>query len=127
MKREKDVKFLEKSNWSQIKRGWIYEAIIPFIGKRPLDFFVPDPNNKYRGTIVGRTGEYKPSETQQIVVSLKQRKVIVISGNDVNSDNAFMNITVAPIFSVKDEDKGEYWYKEMIAGRHPLFLGFPET
>jgi hypothetical protein len=42
---------MTSKNWSDIKRGWMYEAAIPFTGERPLDFFIPDEANELQGRI----------------------------------------------------------------------------
>lgn len=122
----RDLKFLDKSNWSEIRRGWMYEAAIPFVGKRPLDFFIPDPNDQYRGTVIGKNGDFRPSEIQQVVVRLKPRKVVVVSQDKNNSNNAIHNITVAPISSIEPEEREKDWYKLAVEGTHPFFVYLPE-
>lgn len=124
--RNRDLKFLDQSNWSEIRRGLMYEAAIPFVGKRPLDFFIPDPDNQYRGTVVGKNGDFRPSEIQQVVVRLKQRKVVVVSQDSNNTNNAIHNITVAPISSIEPHERDKEWYKLAVNGTHPFFVYLPE-
>jgi len=122
----KDEKFLDQKNWSNIKRGWIYEAAIPYTGERPLDFFIPDPDCPYRGTIVGRNGEFRPKETHYVVLGLKQRKVVVVSNDDICNDINRFDVTVAPIYTIYDEDKREQWYNDVISGNHLFYSYLPK-
>lgn len=123
----KDLKFLDEANWKHIKRGWVYEAAMPYVGQRPLDFFIPDKGNPYRGTVKGFNGDFRPSEVHQIVVSLKQRKVVVVSRDeDINQDNRIKTVNVAPIVSIEPSEHDTEWYKMAVSGEHPFFVYLPE-
>ncbi|SDM16688.1 hypothetical protein SAMN05428961_110136 [Paenibacillus sp. OK060] len=52
-------KFMDKSNWANIEHGWVFEAIVPYVGERPLDFFIPDKKTNFHGTTTG-TRKVKP-------------------------------------------------------------------
>lgn len=122
----RDAKFLNKANWHEIKRGWIFEAAIPYTGERPLEFFLPDPGDDMRGTIKKNNGNFFAGEVQKVILGLKQRKVIVISNDDICSNNNFYDITVAPLYSIYESDKKVEWYKEAVEGSHLFFAYFPE-
>jgi len=123
---KRDEKFLEKENWSEIKRGWIYEAAIPYTGERPLDFFILDSDCTYRGTVVGKNGEFTSGKEHFIVMGLKQRKVIIVSHEKNCSDNTMFDITVAPIYSIYKEDKLQPWYSDAITGNHLFYSYLPK-
>lgn len=123
----RNTKFLDPNNWSLIKRGWIYEAAVPFIGERPLDFFIRDDNDAYRGTVVSLSKNFDgPGESHEVVLGLKPRKVVVISSDNLNQKPDHFDVTVAKIYSIYEEDKFEQWYKDAFDGTHPFFAYLPK-
>ncbi|WP_339236229.1 hypothetical protein MKX40_22210 [Paenibacillus sp. FSL R5-0517] len=133
----KNTKFLEQSNWSLIKRGWVFEAVVPFAGERPLDFFIPDQRNSYRGrkhsisqtgTSVALSENFETGQSEfEIVLKVKRRKVVIISSDDLNGDNSHDDVIVAKIYSIKEHEKDEEWYHLTKAGTHPLFAYLPDA
>lgn len=122
----RDEKFLDPANWSEIRRGWIYEAAIPYTGERPLDFFIQDEDCPYRGTVVGKNGEFKSGKENLVILGLKQRKVVVISNDDICQDNFRYDLSVAPIYTIYDEDKEEAWYEDVVNGSHHFYAYLPK-
>ncbi|GIO39485.1 MULTISPECIES: hypothetical protein [Paenibacillus] len=123
MTKNRDSKFLSPENWHLIKRGWIYEAAIPYTGERPLDFFIRDTNNPNKGSIVKGNGNFVPGQEHLVVLGLKQRKVIVVSNDDLCQDKNIFDVTVAPIYSIYEEDKKFEWYNDVVNGNH-LFYSY---
>jgi len=123
----RNSKFLDKQNWSLIKRGWIFEAAMPYIPKRPLDFFIPDDDCNYRGTCVSVNEAFLTGKVHQVVLSIKPRKVVVISADVLNEDTEHFDVTVAKIYSIYEEDKTEPWYQPTVEGTHPLFAYLPKN
>lgn len=72
----RNFKFADKSNWSLINRGQIFEAVVPYVGERPLEFFIPD-----------RTSPHK------LVIKVQWR-------DSVNKDGSFLSWDEAPITSL---------------------------
>ncbi|TBL75984.1 hypothetical protein [Paenibacillus thalictri] len=126
MSNNRDLTFLDSSNWDKIKRGWIYEAAIPYTGARPLDFFERDKDNPNQGTVRAHNGVFTPGKVNHVVLGLKQRKVVIISRDDFCSDQAKINISVAPILSIDEREKEKGWYKRVKEGTHPFFVYLPE-
>jgi hypothetical protein len=122
----RDLKFISPDSWGDIQRGWIYESAIPFIGERPLSFFHRDSVNKSQGTVAKNNGDFKPGNTYEIILPLKQRKVVVISNDDICHNKYRINVTVAPILSIADHEKKENWYRQAKEGTHPFFVYLPE-
>ncbi|WP_165790076.1 hypothetical protein [Paenibacillus sp. GM1FR] len=117
----RDQKFLDKENWSDIKRGWIYEAVVPYTAERPLDFFVPDDTDPLKGTITTSKGIFNPKTVQKAVFELKQRKVCIITNDDMCQDKTVYDITIAPIYGVYQDDKQQSWYNEALNDQHPFY------
>lgn len=126
MRYKKDQKFISKENWKDIKRGWIHEAVIPFTAERPLDFFIPYKNDDKKGTIISGLGNFVPSTIQKAVFELKQRKVLILSSDEICSDQYVHDVTVAPIYGIYQEDKFKDWCKKVIDGTHPFFAYLPK-
>lgn len=129
--------FLRRDSWREIERSYIFDAAIfyPSDTKRPLKFFVPSEEDENKGTLITAIGDFKPKHVdgrwqaieQQVVVNLKPRKVVVLSNNEINHNEEFEYILVAPIMSVHEHDKKKSWYQRMKADNHPFFLHLPET
>jgi len=130
-----NIKFLVKANWNLIKRGWIFEAAVPYVGERPLEFFIPDKKDTYRGRKIPVSGTAVSLSTSfqnvkdeyQVVLGLKQRKVVIISSDELNSDSEHDDVIIAKIYSIYEDDKTEPWYEPTKAGTHPMFAYLPKT
>lgn len=118
---ERDQKFLHVENWKDIKRGWIYEAVIPYTAERPLDFFTPDADDPNRGTVAKSNGTFNPNTVQKAIFEMKQRKICIISNDDFCQDPSIYDITVAPIYGIYEDDKKETWYEETKNDTHPFY------
>ncbi|MCZ2259851.1 type II toxin-antitoxin system PemK/MazF family toxin [Sporosarcina sp. G11-34] len=127
--------FLDKEKWSEIKRGFEFEAamIFPSDTKRPLSFFKPDLDDPSKGIITRGIGDFSAQKidgifranTQKIVVSIKPRKVVVLSSDIINEGESFEYILVAPINTIKEREKSKAWYSLLTADNHPIFTFLP--
>jgi hypothetical protein len=129
--------FRDKNNWNLIERGFIFEAAMYFHSdtKRPLSFFIRDDDNPYRGTVVGKDGDFSPAfkngkpiaVTQEVIVGVKPRKVLIISETLFNQSQSFEYIQVAPVMGISDSDKQDIdWYDDLINDKDPLFIYLPQ-
>ncbi|WP_124118483.1 type II toxin-antitoxin system PemK/MazF family toxin [Paenibacillus xylanexedens] len=121
--------FMDKSKWSLIKKGWIFEAAVPYVGERPLDFFIPDSRTPYRGKVVSGTAVALSEDfteggdkEYQVVLNLKPRKVVVVSNDELNADTTQRDVMVAKLYTIKRKDKSEPWYPLAVSGSHPFFV-----
>lgn len=126
MNYQRDQKFIHPENWKDIKRGWIHEAVVPFTAERPLDFFIEDEKNPKYGKIESGFGVFKPSILHKAVVELKQRKVLILSNDEICQATDVYDITVAPIYGIYSDDKQKDWYKQVVNNDHPFFAYLPE-
>lgn len=127
---------MDSKNWNEIKRGYFYEAALfyPSDTERPLRFFLPDVDDPSRGSIVKDAGNFEMRKIegrlvnieQYIIVTLKTRKVVVLSNDTLNSSDEIDFVQIAPIMSVSEKDKTKQWYKKMIANNHPAFVFIPQ-
>lgn len=128
--------FVLKESWRNIERSFIFDAAIyyPSDTKRPLMFFIPDEADSNKGILTRTMGDFSPrvvsgrrqAVEQKVVVTLKPRRVVVLSTNEMNQNEEFEFILVAPIMSITDFDKTKPWYKKMLTDEHPFFLHLPE-
>ena len=109
-------------------RGKIFEAVVPFVGERHLEFFIPDKNCSYtgktrRGIVVAFDSEFLRGEkVLDVVLGLKARKVVNITNDKLNHDVNHDDISIAKIYGIKEEDKAEEWYQDSIYGVHKNML-----
>lgn len=123
---KRDMKFMEPSTWGDIKRGWIYECAVPFVGERPLTFLDRYPDDETKGIISVGNGEFRPNTMYEVILPLKQRKVVTISNDDICSNPDRFNVVIAPILSIHPKERTERWYKQAVDGEHPFFAYLPE-
>lgn len=126
-KTKRNSKFLDESNWSLINHGWIFEAAVPYVSERPLDFFIPNANNPDTGTVVNGTkvqmqAQFLDGKEKQVVLKVKPRKVLILSNDELNHDASHYDVTVAKIYSIKDSEHSEPWYDPTVEGTHPFFV-----
>ena len=124
----RENKFVSKKNWEQIEKQYIFEALLPFVPERPIDFFIPDPNDatKTKGTLSNSTGDFSLAAEQRVVLTLKRRKVVVLSSDENCQDTALRNVMVARIISIKPEQVGQDWYNLLVQDQHPWFAYLPK-
>ncbi|MGE7673224.1 type II toxin-antitoxin system PemK/MazF family toxin [Lysinibacillus sp. NPDC094403] len=128
--------FLNKTSWEDIERGYEYEAAIfyPSDSKRPLSFFIPDAEGSTNGKILKSIGDFQPiredgktyAKEQMVVMTIKPRKVVILSSNDINKNTDFEYILVAPVNTVKPHEKAKAWYDLLIKDEHPIFTYIPK-
>lgn len=58
---------------------------------------------------------------------MKQRKVVVLSSDDLNSDSEHKDVIIAKIYSIEEYEKDEPWYEATKSGSHPMFAFLPKT
>jgi len=129
------VRYLNVDNWSEINRGHLFEAVIyyPSDTKRPLTFFIPDEDNRSRGSVVASIGDFNAKEIngrmraieQHAIVGLKPRKVLILSNDSFNVSPEFEFVQVAPIMSIEDRDRLKQWYIKAKNDDHPAFVYLP--
>lgn len=130
--------YINNDNWNEIKRGFLYEAAMFYPSdtdrESKLKFFVADEDNANRGSIVEDIGNFNPNKVegrivnleQRILVTLKTRKVVIISSDKMNESKEIEFVQVAPIMSISDYDKKKTWYRKTVNDRHPAFVYIPE-
>lgn len=127
--------FLDKASWGNVERGYEFEAAIlyPSDNKRPLSFFIPDVEGSTYGKIVDSIGDFKPvridgksrAKEQMVVMTIKPRRVVILSSNEINQNTNFEYILVAPINTVKQFEKAKEWYQLLKEDSHPIFTYLP--
>lgn len=127
--------FLNTKLWKNIERGYEFEAamLFPSDTKRPLSFFIPEELGSSKGEIRNSVGDFKPikvgekfkAREQMVVMTIKPRRVVVLSSNEINQDEYFEYILVAPINTVKPHEKEKNWYKLLKEDEHPIFTYVP--
>jgi hypothetical protein len=126
------LRYLNKDNWTEIQRGFIFEAIMfyPSDTKRPLTFFIPDAGSPDKGSAVQAVGNFNAQKVngifqaveQKAIVTLKPRKVVILSNDVLNQEEEFEFIQVAPIMSLTQRDKSKDWFKMVQNDTHPIFV-----
>lgn len=133
------IRFLDRDNWNEIKRGHVFDAVSYYNTdtRRPLTFFIQDetvqPGQTITGRLVESMGDFEPIELNgilkspehKVVVGMKQRRVVVLSNNRFSQDSSYEYIYVAPIMSVHEKDLGKKWYARMIQDDHPTNIYVP--
>ncbi|MFP7377728.1 type II toxin-antitoxin system PemK/MazF family toxin [Bacillus paralicheniformis] len=128
--------FLAKEKWGDIERGTEYIAafMFPSDTKRPLSFFIPDETNPKKGSLKNAIGDFKPilvdgkprAQVHQVVVSIKPRNVVVISSDEINQSEEFEYILVAPINTIKENERNRDWYSLLTDDEHPIYTYLPK-
>lgn len=139
----KDMNFLnpftysDKERWKDIEKQMIFEAWVPFVSNRPLQFFVPYPKSEeeeesplhtgiIKGHLTNIIGDDSTSSTHNVVSTLKRRKVVVLSRDSVCKNDYMPEIIVARIFSIKDKHREARWYPDLVSGNHEWFVHLPK-
>lgn len=128
-------RYLDKDNWKDISKNDIFNAamIYPSDTERPLLFFLPDENDEERGRLSRDRGDFsaqivngsRKAREQKIVMTVKPRRVIVITSDEINQSQDFEYILVAPINTIKSFEKTKSWYKNLTEDKHPIFVYCP--
>ena len=120
-----EMRYTEKANWKEIARQRVFEALLPFVPERPIEFFVPDPMDPNKGTISESFGDTRGAAVQKVVLTLKRRKVLILSSDEICHNNYQTDVTVAKISTISEKQKSKGMYKLLIADKHPLFAYLP--
>lgn len=117
-----DSHYTNPANWTDFQYGHIFEAVVPYVPERPGLFYKPHPTQRNTGTITSSLGNFSNASEQQMVTTLKRRKVLILSENEIVQDSTMRDITVAKIYSVKPTDRNQHWYQLLISDQHPFFI-----
>lgn len=120
------MRYTNPDNWNEIERQYIFEALMPYVPERPIGFFIPDSDDPEKGTLSKSYGDFSKAAEQQVVLTMKRRKVLILSSDELSQDNVFSDVTVAKIVSIKPYQRNEEWYKLLIEDKHPLFAYIPK-
>jgi len=101
--------------------------------ERPLLFFLPDEDDNEHGRLSRDRGDFsaqivngnRRAREQKIVMTVKPRRVIVITSDEINQSEEFEYILVAPINTIKSAEKTKDWYKSLKEDKHPIFVYCP--
>src|SRR5690606_33866831 len=101
--------------------------------KRPLTFFIPDSSDPEKGILHNDMGDFSAQLVngsmraieQKIIMTVKPRKVVVLTSDEINQNNDFEYILVAPINTIKPQEKQKNWYQLLKEDQHPIFVYIP--
>lgn len=127
--------FLRKESWSKIERGYEYECALfyPSDTERPLSFFIQSEKNPNIGEITKDIGDFSPdffdgkpkAKEQKVVFTIKPRKVVVVTNDEINQNVDYEYLLVAPINTIKSYEKQKDWYSLLIEDKHPIYTYVP--
>ncbi|MDM8364848.1 type II toxin-antitoxin system PemK/MazF family toxin [Bacillus thuringiensis] len=108
--------------------------LYPSDTKRPLSFFVPESEGANKGEILNSIGNFNPqvvrgkirAREQKVVVTVKPRRIVVLTDNEINATEEFEYILVAPINTIKEYEKSKDWYSKLKDDEHPIFTYLPK-
>lgn len=118
------IPFSDPDNWEEIEKQSIFEAWVPFVAQRELQFYIPNPEKENHGIITGIIDDSSHDSEHFIVSKMKRRKVIVLTKDELCQDVMFPDVLVAKIISIKDKTSRPY--KLMVENKHPFFIHLPE-
>lgn len=120
--------FSDPDKWSEICKQGIFEAWVPYVSDRPLNFFIPKHGSPNEGFLTDVIADNTFESSQRIVTDLKRRKVLVLTADDLCQDTYFDDILVAKIISIKDRHRQQDWYKNLLLkDKHPFYIHLPEN
>jgi hypothetical protein len=119
--------FADMDKWDEIQKQGIYEAWVPYVIDKPIDFFVPDPEKDSYGYITSVIDDNTPISEHKILTPMKRRKIVILT-SDENCKNRFIpDVTILKIISIKDSVKNQDFYKKyLINDLHPFYVHLPE-
>jgi mRNA-degrading endonuclease toxin of MazEF toxin-antitoxin module len=121
-----DLRYTDKRNWKEIERQRVFEALLPYVPERPIEFFVPDPSEPNKGTICKHFGDTQGAAEQKVVLTLKRRKVLILSSDENCQSQYQTDVTVAKVSSISEKQKSTKMYQLLVSDRHPLFAYLPK-
>ncbi|OME54071.1 hypothetical protein BSK59_15940 [Paenibacillus odorifer] len=120
--------FSDYDKWSEICKQGIFEAWVPFVSDRPLEFFIPNHDNPKKGTLTDVISDNTQESQQRIITDLKRRKVLILTSDELCKDMMFPDVLVAKIISIKDHHRDKDWYNNLlIKDKHPFYIHIPEN
>jgi len=119
--------FSDYDNWKDIEKQYIFEAWVPFVSDRPLQFFVPREGCEKEGFLTDIIDDNTPSSQHQIVSDLKRRKVVVLTSDELSKSLTFPDVLVAKIITVKEHHRQQDWYRLLLRDEHPLAVYLPKS
>lgn len=128
-------KYIDRQKWSDIEKQSIFEAWVPFIPNRPMPFFISDEfsddgkpllHNGMTGYLTDIIGDDSKSSIHYVLHTMKRRKVVILSSDDVCQNTTMPDLLVARIVSVKDYHREAIWYPNLLDGTHEWFVHLPE-
>ncbi|WP_410514711.1 PemK-like protein [Paenibacillus sp. BR2-3] len=120
------LKFSDYDEWSGIQKQNIFEAWVPFVPDRPLDFFVHNEGSENEGFITSIINDTSKLSTHNVVIPLKRRKVVILTSDKLCADIYYPDVLVAKIVTIKDHHCTQDWYKLLLADKHSLFVRLPK-
>ncbi|EJW13909.1 PemK-like protein [Paenibacillus alvei] len=118
--------FSDYDKWSEICKQGIFEAWVPWVSDRPLEFFIPKHDNPKEGILTDVISDKTEESQQKIITDLKRRKVVVLTSDDQCQDTYFSDVLVAKIVSIKDHHRTQDWYKNYLLNDiHPFYVHIP--
>jgi hypothetical protein len=121
------LRYIDRDNWHEIERQYIFEALVPFVPERPLDFFVYNHGSTNEGFITSIIEDANSLAEHKIVTTLKRRKVLLLTSDELCRDLIYPDVTIAKVYSIKPEHKKQEWYKLLVADQHPLYVYLPDN
>ncbi|WP_237690735.1 PemK-like protein [Paenibacillus caui] len=119
------LKYSDYDQWSEISKQYIFEAWVPFVPDRPLDFFVHNEGSVTEGFITSVIDDRTVYSIHKAVIPLKRRKVVILTADSLCKDKYYPDILVAKIVSIKDHHRDQEWYKLLVQDKHALFVHLP--
>lgn len=125
------LRYSDPRQWVNIEKQMIFEAWVPYVSDRPLDFFVPCEikDSTYEGKRVGFLTEVIEDDsiysTHLAVSELRRRKVVILSRDDVCQATYEDDVLIAKIITVKDHHRSKPWYEQLVEGTHQWFVHLP--
>lgn len=131
------LRYSDRSNWKDIEKQMIFEAWVPYVSDRPLDFFIPfktDDKNppsalhkRSEGFITDIIEDNSNFSAHLVVTPLKRRKVVILSRDEVCQSYDDDEVLIAKIVSVKKWMRSLPWYSDLVNGSHQWFVHLPES
>ncbi|MGG4105252.1 PemK-like protein [Paenibacillus lautus] len=115
--------FSDYDKWSEISKQSIFEAWVPYVSDRPLQFFIPKHGSDNEGYLTDVIADSTNESEHKIVTELKRRRVLILTSDELCKSKTFPDILVAKIVSIKERHREQNWYKNhLVNDTHPLYV-----
>lgn len=118
--------FSDYDNWPTIQKQYIYEAWVPFVTDRPLNFFINNHGSEKEGFLTEFIEDNSISSEHRVLVTLKRRKVLILSSDEQAQNKIQPDVLMAKIVTIKPIQRLQDWYKALIKDEHALFVYLPK-